>query len=156
MIKITLITLGNKMPEWAIEAKDEFAKRLQEHATLQCIEIPLQKRNKTSDLSRILEKEEQSMREMIPNGSRLIALDKSGKQFSSESLALHLEKLQQHHSHLCFIIGGPEGLQPSLLKDCHEKWSLSLLTFPHALARVILVETLYRSWSILNHHPYHK
>lgn len=155
-MKITLITLGNKMPRWASEAKDEFAKRLQEHATLDCIEIPLQKRNKASDLSRILEKEEQAIREAIPAGSRCIALDKSGKQFSSESLAGHVEKLQHSHSHLCFIIGGPEGLRMTLLNDCEEKWSLSMLTFPHALARVILVEALYRSFSILQHHPYHK
>jgi 23S rRNA (pseudouridine1915-N3)-methyltransferase len=155
-MKVTLITVGNKMPDWAIEAKDEFAKRLQEFTSLHCIEIPLQKRNKTSDLSRILEKEEQHIRAAIPSGARCIALDKSGKQFASESLASHLEKLQHHHTHLCFIIGGPEGLQPQLLKDCEEKWSLSLLTFPHALARVILLETLYRSWSILQNHPYHK
>lgn len=156
MMKITLITLGNKMPNWATEAKDEFIKRLQEHAHFHCIEIPLQKRNKTSDLARILEKEEQSMREAIPIGSRCIALDKSGQQFTSKSLAQHLERLQQHHTHLSFIIGGPEGLQPTLLNDCQEKWSLSNLTFPHALARVILLEALYRSWSILQHHPYHK
>lgn len=155
-MKVTLITLGNKMPDWANEAKDEFAKRLQEHIQLHCIEIPLQKRNKTSDLTRILEKEEQLLRDNIPLGSRCIALDKSGKSFNSESLALHVEKLQQNHPHLTFIIGGPEGLQPNFLNDCDEKWSLSGLTFPHALARVILLEALYRSWSILQHHPYHK
>jgi 23S rRNA (pseudouridine1915-N3)-methyltransferase len=118
--------------------------------------MPLIKRGKSSDVTRILEKEMLNMRAAIPNQSYLIALDKSGRMFSSEQLATQLEQLQQKTSHLCFLIGGPEGISAELLRACHERWSLSTLTFPHTIARIILLEALYRSWSILQNHPYHK
>lgn len=155
-MKITVITLGHKMPGWVDEAVREFSKRLQESATLQLIEIPLLKRGKSSDLSRILEKELAFIQTAIPSGSRLIALDLTGESFTSEQLALKIERLQTIASHLCFVIGGPEGLAPELLTRCDERWSLSKLTLPHTLARIVLLETLYRAYSILNHHPYHK
>jgi 23S rRNA (pseudouridine1915-N3)-methyltransferase len=156
MLKITLITMGNKMPTWVNDASQEFIKRLQDQVQFNLIEIPLTKRSKTSDLSRIIEKETQLMRAAIPPQARLIALDKSGHSFSSEQLANRLEQLQQVSSHLCFTIGGPEGFSSTLLAQAHEKWSLSTLTFPHTIARIVLIETLYRAWSILHHHPYHK
>lgn len=156
MMKMTIITLGHKMPRWVDEAVGEFSKRLQESTTLQLIEIPLLKRGKSSDLSRILEKELSLIASAIPSGSRLIALDLTGESFTSEQLALKIERLQTITSHLCFIIGGPEGLAPGLLDRCDERWSLSKLTLPHTLARILLLETLYRAYSILNHHPYHK
>ena len=156
MLKITLISMGHKMPSWVSAACDEFIKRLQEGVSVQLVEIPLLKRGKSADLSRILEKEMLLMRAAIPHHARLIALDKSGNFFSSEQLAAHLQSLQHIASHLCFIIGGPEGLPPALLDQSHERWSLSTLTFPHALARIVLLESLYRSWSILHNHPYHK
>ncbi len=144
------------MPAWVNEALQEFSKRLQETVLLQLIEIPLVRRGKSTDLSRILEKEMALMSAAIPNGSRLIALAIDGETFSSEQLAVKMERLQQVTSHLCFLIGGPEGLSPELLKTCDERWSLSKLTLPHTLARIVLLETLYRTFSIINHHPYHK
>jgi 23S rRNA (pseudouridine1915-N3)-methyltransferase len=156
MLKITIITLGNKMPGWVEDASQAFMKRLQDHVQLNLIEMPLIKRGKSSDVTRILEKEMLNMRAAIPNQSYLIALDKSGRMFSSEQLATQLEQLQQKTSHLCFLIGGPEGISAELLRACHERWSLSTLTFPHTIARIILLEALYRSWSILQNHPYHK
>ena len=156
LIKITLITLGNKMPRWVDEAVHEFSKRLQESALLQLIEIPLLRRGKSTDLSRILEKEMVLMKMAIPSGARLIALDLNGESFTSEQLAIKIERLQHIASHVCFLIGGPEGLSKELLTQCDERWSLSNLTLPHTLARIILLETIYRAFSILNHHPYHK
>lgn len=156
MVKITLVTLGNKMPGWVDEAVREYSKRLSESASLNLIEIPLLRRGKSTDLSRILEKEMQTMRAAIPHGARLIALDIQGDSFTSEALALKIKKLQHISSHLCFLIGGPEGLSPELLALCDERWSLSQLTLPHPLARIILLETLYRAYSIINNHPYHK
>lgn len=144
------------MPRWVEEAVNEFSKRLQESATLHLIEIPLLKRGKSTDLSRILEKEMALMRGAIPNHSRLIALSIGGQTFTSEQLALKIERLQHIASHLCFLIGGPEGLSPELLAQCEEQWSLSSLTLPHTIARIVLLETLYRAFSILNNHPYHK
>ena len=156
MLKITLVVMGNKMPNWVHEASQEFIKRLHEGFNVQLIELPLFKRGKSAELSRILNKEMLLMRAAIPNNTYLIALDKSGTAFNSERLAEQLQHIQQASSHICFIIGGPEGLATALLTQCHASWSLSSLTLPHGLARVVLLEALYRAWSILHHHPYHK
>lgn len=156
MQKITLITLGNKMPRWVSDAVNEFSKRITESATLQLVEIPLFKRGKSTDLSRILEKEIQLMQAAIPASSRRIALDVSGESFTSEQLAIKIERLQQIAHHLCFLIGGPEGLSAELLASCDERWSLSQLTLPHTLARIVLLEALYRAYTIIHHHPYHR
>ncbi|HAU1218113.1 TPA: 23S rRNA (pseudouridine(1915)-N(3))-methyltransferase RlmH [Legionella pneumophila] len=156
MLKITIITLGNKMSDWVNSGVNEYAKRFHDGIQIKLIEIPLLRRNKSSDLARILEKESALIKDALPANARLIALDMLGKSFSSEELALKLTQLQQISSHLCFIIGGPEGLSNEILSLCDERWSLSKLTLPHPLVRIILLESLYRAWSIINNHPYHK
>ncbi|MCW8471917.1 23S rRNA (pseudouridine(1915)-N(3))-methyltransferase RlmH [Fluoribacter gormanii] len=156
MLKITIITLGNKMPDWVTQGSNEYAKRLNDGVQLKITEIPLIRRSKSSDLSRVLEKESVLIKEALPNNARIIALEIEGKSFSSEELACKISQLQQISSHLCFIIGGPEGLSQEILKLCDERWSLSKLTLPHPLVRIILLEALYRAWSIINNHPYHK
>lgn len=156
MLKITVIAVGNKMPEWVVQGSNEYAKRFNDGIQLKMIEIPLIRRTKSSDLARIMEKEAASIKEAIPNGARLIALEIEGKTFSSEDLAQKITQLQQLSSHFCFLIGGPEGLAQETLALCDERWSLSKLTLPHPLVRIILLETLYRAWSIINNHPYHK
>ncbi len=144
------------MPAWVDQAVQEFAKRLQDGVAVNVIEIPLIRRGKSTDLSRIMEKEMTLMSNAIPNGARVIALVIQGESFSSEQLAAKLDHLQQINSHLCFLIGGPEGLSPSLITRSDERWSLSKLTLPHTLVRIVLMEALYRAWSILHNHPYHK
>ncbi len=156
MLKITLITIGAKMPSWVEQGAREYAKRLKETAQLKIIEIPLTKRGKSSNLNRILEKEADEIISNLPSQARIIALDIEGKTFSSPELAIKINQLQLETSHLCFIIGGPEGLMDKVLELSHEKWSLSKLTLPHPLVRVILLEALYRAWSINAGHPYHK
>jgi 23S rRNA (pseudouridine1915-N3)-methyltransferase len=156
MLKITVITLGNKMPDWVVQGSNDYAKRFNDGIQLKVTEIPLLRRSKSSDLARILEKESSLIKEALPNNARLIALDIEGKTFHSEELALKITQLQQITSHLCFLIGGPEGLSTDILNLCDERWSLSKLTLPHPLVRIILLETLYRAWSIINNHPYHK
>lgn len=156
MLEITLIAMGNKMPGWVTEASEEFIKRLGEAFKLHLIEIPLLRRGHSHDLTRVLEKEATRLHAAIPRDAYLIALDLTGKTFSSEHLSVHLNHLQQITGHLCFVIGGPEGLPKSCLAQSRERWSLSTLTLPHPLARVVLLEALYRAWSILMNHPYHK
>ncbi|MGC1181450.1 23S rRNA (pseudouridine(1915)-N(3))-methyltransferase RlmH [Legionella sp.] len=156
MLKITVITLGNKMPNWVIQGSNDYAKRFNDGIQLKIIEIPLIRRSKSSDLARIMEKEAALIKATIPHGTRLIALEIKGVSLSSEELAVKITQLQQTSSHLCFLIGGPEGLSQELLKLSDERWSLSKLTLPHPLVRIILLETLYRAWSIINNHPYHK
>lgn len=155
-MKLTLIAIGHKMPAWVEEAVTTFVKRLNEAHTMTLIEIPLQRRHKEQDLARLMEKEMQLMTAAIPAQARVIALDIEGEMFSSEQLACKLERLQHVTAHLCFLIGGPEGLSNVLRARADERWSLSKLTLPHPLARIVLLEALYRAWSILNHHPYHK
>jgi len=156
MLKITVVTMGNKMPAWVDQAVKDYAKRLQDGVTLAIIEIPLLRRGKSTDISRILEKELAMMQDAIPNNARVISLDLTGEAFTSEQLAEKVARLQQITSHLCFLIGGPEGLARTIVAHSDERWSLSKLTLPHTLVRVTLVEALYRAWSILNNHPYHK
>ena len=156
MLKITVIAVGNKMPDWVLQGTNDYAKRFNDGIQLKMIEIPLIRRSKSSDLVRIMEKEASAIKDAIPTSARLIALDIEGKSFSSEDLALKITQLQQITSHFCFLIGGPEGLSSDTLKLCDERWSLSKLTLPHPLVRIILLETLYRAWSIINNHPYHK
>jgi 23S rRNA (pseudouridine1915-N3)-methyltransferase len=156
MLKITIITVGNKMPNWIVEGCHEYAKRLTENTQLKLIEIPMISRTKSTHIEKAMERESLLMKAAIPNNARLIGMVINGETFSSEGLAQKIEKIQQTHSHLCFLIGGPEGMAPELISACDEKWSLSKLTLPHPLARIVLIEALYRGISILKNHPYHK
>lgn len=156
MLKITICSIGQKMPNWLNEASKEFLKRLEHKIHIDWIELPLIKRTTSSQLSQILEKEYHSLLQAIPEKSYIIALDAKGTSFSSEKIAQKMSELQTVYSHWCIVIGGPEGIHPKLLQMANEKWSLSPLTFTHPLVRFILLETLFRSWCIQNNHPYHK
>lgn len=156
MLKITVIAMGDKMPGWVIEGTQEYARRFVDGVQLKLIEIPLIKRGKVFDQTRILEKEASQLIAALPVNSYKIALDIQGKGFSSEALAREMQHLQQISSHWCFIIGGPEGLSTEVLALCDTKWSLSALTFPHPVVRILLLESIYRAWSIIHNHPYHK
>lgn len=144
------------MPSWVQLGVNEFANRLQDGIQVTLIEIPLQKRTKTTNLVRVMEKEAQAMQAAIPNHAYLIALDLAGVHLSSEQMASRIDTLQQTNSHLCYLIGGPEGLTDEVKQRAHESWALSKLTLPHPLVRVVFFEAIYRAWSILHNHPYHK
>ena len=144
------------MPSWVNTAVSEYSKRLKEFSQVNFIEIPLIKRGKTSDLTRIIEKEALLIKNAIPQNAHIIALAIDGEHFSSENLAKKLLATQLIAHHLCFIIGGPEGLSRETLACCQTSWSLSALTLPHPLARIVLLEALYRAFSINHNHPYHK
>lgn len=144
------------MPDWVLEGVQHFRKYLQTYAQFNCIEIPLEKQNQTLSPEVIQQKESLKMLAALPVGARIIALDVKGETFTSEALADKLRQLQHITSHLCLMIGGPHGLHPDLIKRANERWSLSALTLPHTLARVVLLEALYRAFSILHHSPYHR
>ncbi|MCH9689070.1 MAG: 23S rRNA (pseudouridine(1915)-N(3))-methyltransferase RlmH [Gammaproteobacteria bacterium] len=156
MLEITLVAMGNKMPGWVNEAIQDFSKRLREAFKFTLIEIPLLRRTHTHNIVHVLEKEAAKLHQAIPKKAYLVALDAKGQIFTSEKLAAHLNKLQHITGHICFVIGGPEGLPQSVLTQSQERLSLAHLTLPHPIARIVLLEALYRSWSILNNHPYHK
>jgi 23S rRNA (pseudouridine1915-N3)-methyltransferase len=103
-----------------------------------------------------MQKEAERMRQSIPRGNFVIALDKEGKSWSTENLADKIANWQQDGTNVSLLIGGPEGMTPELLQQADARISLSAMTFPHPIVRIILAEQLYRAYSILSHHPYHK
>lgn len=143
------------MPDWVAAGVREYSGRLPANF-LQLIELPLATRTKASDLRRVQAEEGQRLLKAIPNGAHVIALDPRGRSLDTETLAMRLEEWQQERRDVVFLIGGPEGLNDACLARSNERWSLSKLTFPHMLVRVILAEQLYRAWSILRKHPYHR
>ena len=155
-MKIRLIAVGTKMPAWVEEGYGDYAKRLSGEITLELVEIAAGKRGKNADIARITDREGEAMLAAIPSGDRVVALDVKGRSFSTEGLAATLEAWLPAGRHTSLLIGGPEGLAPAALARAEERWSLSLLTLPHPLVRVLLAEQLYRAWTLLKGHPYHR
>jgi 23S rRNA (pseudouridine1915-N3)-methyltransferase len=153
---IHLICLGQKMPAWVTAGYAEYARRLPSSCRLQLVELPLKKRTKNSDLSRVQQEEGDKMLDAIPSGAWVIALDERGLQWSSAQLAAQLAQWQQHQPQVALLVGGPEGLAPACLQQAQQRWSLSAATLPHPLVRIVIAEQLYRAWSLLNNHPYHR
>jgi 23S rRNA (pseudouridine1915-N3)-methyltransferase len=151
-----LIAVGSKMPGWVTAGYDEYAKRLRGELNLQLHEIPAGKRGKNADIARITADEGKRMLDATPGGAHVVALDVLGKSWSTEQLSDKLDEWMRGGRDVALYIGGPEGLAPEALARADERWSLSALTFPHPLVRVILAEQLYRAHSLLRGHPYHR
>ena len=152
---IKLIAVGTRMPSWVSAAYKEYAQRICAGTSLKLVEIPLKKRSKNADLKKIKEEEGRQLLE-ISSSDYLIALDSSGQQWDTPTLAKQLEHWQTIGNHISLIIGGPEGLSSDCLKKANLIWSLSKLTLPHPLVRIVVAEQLYRACSIIKRHPYHK
>lgn len=144
------------MPAWVSTGYAEYTKRLPNSIQLELIEIPLNKRHKNADISRLLGIESKQMLSTIASHDYVIALHRVGKAWSTEELAIQLERWLASGQTISLLIGGPEGLSQDCLNRANECWSLSNLTFPHPLVRVLVAEQLYRASSILAHHPYHR
>ncbi len=155
-MKIHLIAIGERMPSWVEAGYEEYARRLPRECRLTLREIPAGRRAKGADLKRIIEQEGARQLAAIPAGSRVIALDRGGRQRDTEQLAVELKKRLAGGEDLALLIGGPEGLAPVCRQRADEVWSLSLLTLAHPLVRVVLAEQLYRAWSIVKGLPYHR
>ena len=155
-MNITLIAIGKRMPNWVETGYQEYAKRLTQDITLQLIEIPMEHRPKNADYQKLAHKEGEHMLAAIPPGDKIIALTERGQLHDTQAFTQKLQTYRDATENLSFLIGGPEGLSPTCLASAHQQWSLSKLTFPHPLVRVIMAEQLYRAFSILNHHPYHR
>ena len=155
-MKINLIATGNKMPDWVGLASDDFSKRLPAEIKINSILLPLIKRGKNSDIPRIVRDESRKLLAAVPKDSSLVVLDVLGKPITTMKLSSMLESWLQQGQDVSIVIGGPDGLSDELLSKASLKLSLSALTFPHPLVRVILLEQIYQAWSILNNHPYHR
>lgn len=155
-MKLSLIAVGTRMPDWVQTGFSEYARRFGRDMPLELIEIPAGKRGKNADIKRILELEGEKMLAAVSKGSRIVTLEVTGDNWSSPQLAQRLEQWQQDGRDVALLIGGPEGLAPACIAASEAKWSLSALTLPHPMVRVVLAEALYRAWSISTNHPYHR
>jgi 23S rRNA (pseudouridine1915-N3)-methyltransferase len=155
-MQINLITVGNRMPGWVQQGYDEYAKRLPRECELVLKEVAPGKRGKNSDVARIVKDEGDRMQAAIPQGAHIVTLDMPGKPWTTPELALAMQRWMACGQNVALLIGGPEGLSDSAKQLARESWSLSRLTFPHPLVRIVVAEQLYRAWSIIHNHPYHR
>lgn len=144
------------MPDWVDAASSDFVKRLPPEIKINSILLPLIKRGKNPDIARIVRDESRKMLAAVPKDSQLVVLDVLGKSVTTMKLSAMLETWLQQGQDISIVIGGPDGVSDELLAKSSTRLSLSALTFPHPLVRVILLEQIYRAWSILNNHPYHR
>lgn len=158
-MRIRIIAVGTKMPDWVEQGYAEYAKRMPRDVTVEMLELPLAQRGKNTDIATAMAKEGEAMLAAIEKGGKgeqVIALDVKGKLWSTEQLAENLASWKMSGFNYCLLIGGPDGLAPECLAMASVKWSLSPLTLPHPLVRILVIEQLYRACSILQNHPYHK
>ena len=155
-MNIHLITIGQKMPAWVQTGFEEYAKRLPACCNLKLVELPMPARGRNASVERLKEKEAAAIEAAIPKGALVIALDEYGQEVSTVGLSRKLAQWLEGGQDVALLVGGPDGLDGRLLQKARWTWSLSKLTFPHPLVRVIVAEQLYRAWSVLNHHPYHR
>ncbi|GAB3014909.1 23S rRNA (pseudouridine(1915)-N(3))-methyltransferase RlmH [Bowmanella dokdonensis] len=155
-MRIQLIAVGSKMPSWVEQGFSEYARRFPPDMPLQLTEIPAGKRGKNADIVRILQREGEQMLAAVPKGNRIVTLEVAGRPWDTHQLAGQLSRWQMDGRDVSLLVGGPEGLAPDCIAAAEQKWSLSPLTLPHPLVRVLLAESLYRAWSLNTNHPYHR
>lgn len=155
-MKIHLIAIGQRMPAWVEAGYNEYARRLPADCGLHLHAVNAARRGKSAPVKRIIEEESQALLARVPQDCRLIALDVGGNAWSTEQLAHNLEQWRQSGQDIALLVGGPDGLSDECRQRAAQRWSLSALTLPHPLVRVVVAEALYRAWSLLNHHPYHR
>jgi 23S rRNA (pseudouridine1915-N3)-methyltransferase len=153
---INLIAVGSRCSQWAKTGFQDYQKRLPAECKLNLITIPLSKRGKNSEISKHIAEEEKKILAAIPKRSRIIALDVQGQMWNTQQLAQSLQRWQLERQDVSLLIGGPDGLGEACTKIAERIWSLSPLTLPHALVRIVVAEQLYRAWSLLSNHPYHR
>ena len=145
-MRVRIVAVGTRMPGWVTEAYEDYTRRLRSSMRVDLEELNVGK-NKADEEKRLLER---------VGDDYLVTLDEHGKSLTTVELAKWLAQRQQDGRNLSFVIGGPDGLAPGILEKAALRWSLSALTFPHAMVRVILAEQLYRAQSVLQNHPYHR
>lgn len=144
------------MPRWVEQGYGEYAKRLPPECALTLTEIDAVRRTKSASVAQAREEEGRRILKAIPKGAAAVALDERGKAWSTEALAAELERWMADGRDRALLVGGADGLAADCLARCESRWSLSPLTFPHPLVRVILAEQVYRAWSLIQGHPYHR
>lgn len=155
-MRIHLLAVGTRMPSWVVEGYREYTKRLPRECSLQLVEIPPAKRHKSLSAEQARQQEGQAILAALPKDCSVVALDVRGKPWSTETLATQLDDWLVSGRDVALLVGGPDGLSDACLERADQRWSLSALTYPHALVRIVLAEQLYRAWTISTGHPYHR
>ena len=154
-MRIVIVAVGQRMPDWAQTAYDDYAKRFPPDCRVEIKTVKTEPRaSKTLDT--LLTAERVRIEAAIPKGARVVALDERGTALTTMALARHLHEWQMGGDDVALVIGGPDGLDPGFKAAAHLRVRLSDMTLPHALARVLLIEQLYRAWSVNANHPYHR
>lgn len=154
-MRLTVVAVGQRVPDWAQTAWDDYAKRFPFEIKVELKAVKTEPRASKS-LETLLAAERARIEAAIPKGCRVVALDERGTALTTLALAGKLKDWQLSGDDVALVIGGPDGLEPAFRQAAHERIRLSDLTLPHAMVRVLLVEQLYRAWSINANHPYHR
>jgi 23S rRNA (pseudouridine1915-N3)-methyltransferase len=154
-MKLLVVAVGQRMPDWAQTAWDDYAKRFPPELKLELRAVKTEPRSSKS-LDTIYAAERERIEAAIARGMHVVALDERGTSLTTKGLATRLQVWQGEGDDVALVIGGPDGLDPAFKAAAHERIRLSDLTLPHAMARVLLVEQLYRAWSVNAGHPYHR
>lgn len=154
-MKLILVAVGQRVPDWAQVAYDDYAKRFPPELKVELKAVKTEPRGSRT-LDSIHAAERERIEAAIPRGCRVVALDERGTALTTVALADKLKAWQLESDDVALVIGGPDGLDPAFRKAAHERIRLSDLTLPHAMVRVLLIEQLYRAWSINANHPYHR
>lgn len=155
-MRLLIVAVGQRQPAWAREAFAEFAKRMPADARLELVEIKAEPRDGGRTAGQAMAAEGQRLRTAIPKGAWVVVLDEQGQRRTTAQLAQRLEQWRRMGRSVALLIGGPDGLSADLKAAADETLRLSDLTLPHALARVLLAEAIYRASSVLAGHPYHR
>jgi 23S rRNA (pseudouridine1915-N3)-methyltransferase len=155
-MRLRVIAVGTRMPAWVRSACDDYLTRLGPELRVSLVEIEAAARTQASTPARAIAAEAKRLLAALRPAEHVVALDEHGSQLSTRELAGWLKSRMQEGQDVAFLIGGPDGLSPEVLGRSHFRWSLSRLTLPHAMVRVVLAEQLYRAHSILANHPYHR
>jgi 23S rRNA (pseudouridine1915-N3)-methyltransferase len=155
-MQVTIAAVGTRLEQWIYEAIESYRRRLPRHLKLAVQEVPLARRTAGSPARVAIEIEGERLLRHVRPDALTLALDERGQQWSSTELAAQLRIWLERHPHVTILIGGPDGLAEACRRAAGRVWSLSRLTLPHGLARVLVAEQLYRAWTILEGHPYHR
>lgn len=154
-MRLVIVAVGQRVPDWAQTAWDDYAKRFPHELKVELKAVKTEPRG-SKTVEQLYAAERKRIEEAIPKGARVVALDERGTSLRTTALAERLKEWQLGGGDVALVIGGPDGLDPEFRQAAHERVRLSDLTLPHAMVRVLLIEQLYRAWSINANHPYHR
>lgn len=155
-MRIYLVSVGRRMPSWVEAGFGEYARRLPAECALHLVEVEPWRRLRGAGVEQARIEEAERILRAIPKGAGVTALDLGGQSWTTTELARRIEVWMGQGRDRALLVGGADGLAPACVSRAEERWSLSNLTFPHQLVRILVAEQIYRAWSLLRGHPYHR